>query len=292
MTFHIAGVVPVNGQPLDFGFPWHDCLQPIAKNFLAVERAVLECAYAGCNTIWIICPPNMQPLIRYRLGDFIEDPKVYNEKMHDTWSKNKQRPIYYVPGSPKDQNERDSLVWNIIYGCKKIQNISQNIAKWLVPIKYYISFPYGVHPPSFIADYRSELEKNKRTLLTLNNKSIKNGDFISACIDQKDIKYLYNTFRSKSVNEWVACNNPNNKMGLARLPLEQRYTGRFLTLKDIFENIDLTDSQDSVNLEVPWHYNINTWEGLCLFLGSPHHLEIERPNNKILNITEMPRVFK
>ena len=28
-SFHLAGIVPVAGQKLDFDFPWHDCLQPI-----------------------------------------------------------------------------------------------------------------------------------------------------------------------------------------------------------------------------------------------------------------------
>ena len=54
-SFHLAGIVPIAGQKLDFDFPWHDCLQPINKNYLAAERAVLECAYAGCETIWMIC---------------------------------------------------------------------------------------------------------------------------------------------------------------------------------------------------------------------------------------------
>ena len=73
-AFHLAGIVPVAGKALDFNFPWHDCLQPIAQNYLAVERAVVECAYAGCETIWIVCHDDMQPLIRYRLGEYIQDP--------------------------------------------------------------------------------------------------------------------------------------------------------------------------------------------------------------------------
>ena len=35
-SFHLAGIVPVAGQKLDFNFPWHDCLQPINKDYLAV----------------------------------------------------------------------------------------------------------------------------------------------------------------------------------------------------------------------------------------------------------------
>ena len=26
--FNLAGIIPVAGQPLDFNFPWHDCLVP------------------------------------------------------------------------------------------------------------------------------------------------------------------------------------------------------------------------------------------------------------------------
>ena len=58
-AFHLAGIVPVSGQPLDYDLPWHDCLQPISQNFLAVERAVLECATAGCER-------PTEPLIRKR----------------------------------------------------------------------------------------------------------------------------------------------------------------------------------------------------------------------------------
>ena len=50
-SFHLAGIVPVAGQDLGFGFPWHDSLMPIAQDYLAVEHAVLSCAYAGCETI-------------------------------------------------------------------------------------------------------------------------------------------------------------------------------------------------------------------------------------------------
>ena len=79
---HLAGIIPVAGQPLDFNFPWHDCLQPIGKNYLAIERSALECAFAGCDTIWIACNDDMQPLIKSRIGDYVQDP-VYIFREHD-----------------------------------------------------------------------------------------------------------------------------------------------------------------------------------------------------------------
>jgi hypothetical protein len=37
--FHLAGIVPVASQALDFDFPWHDSCMPISQNYLAIERA-------------------------------------------------------------------------------------------------------------------------------------------------------------------------------------------------------------------------------------------------------------
>jgi hypothetical protein len=42
---HVAGIIPVAGLKSDFDLPWHPSLMPIAPNYLAVERAVAECAY-------------------------------------------------------------------------------------------------------------------------------------------------------------------------------------------------------------------------------------------------------
>ena len=72
--FHLAGVVPIAGPPMGLNFPWHDCCMPIAQNYLAIERAVVECAYAGCETIWIVCNDDVHPLVRHRLGEYINDP--------------------------------------------------------------------------------------------------------------------------------------------------------------------------------------------------------------------------
>ena len=41
-AFHLAGIVPVAGQSLDFDMPWHDSMMPIARDYLAEERPVLE----------------------------------------------------------------------------------------------------------------------------------------------------------------------------------------------------------------------------------------------------------
>ena len=69
MKKHVAGIIPVAGLKSDFDLPWHPSLMPIAPNYLAVERAVAECAYAGCNTIWVVCNDDVTPLVRHQVGE-------------------------------------------------------------------------------------------------------------------------------------------------------------------------------------------------------------------------------
>ena len=65
---NVAGVIPLVGWSNSFDFPWPDYLQPIRQGMLAVERSVYECAYAGCDSIWIVCGEDVAPIVKKRLG--------------------------------------------------------------------------------------------------------------------------------------------------------------------------------------------------------------------------------
>ena len=54
-NFHLAGIIPVAGQPLDFDMPYPDVLLPVYRDYTIIEAAVVEAAHAGCDTIWIVC---------------------------------------------------------------------------------------------------------------------------------------------------------------------------------------------------------------------------------------------
>jgi hypothetical protein len=158
-SFHLAGIIPTAGQPLDFNFPWHDSMQPIAPDYLAVERAVVECAYAGCETIWIVCHNEMQPLIKHRIGDYIQDPTRYYNKYENIPSDlEKPIPIYYVPIHPKDRDKRDCLGWGVLHGALSAYWLSKKISKWVIPDKYYVAFPYGVYQPWVVKENRKPLK--------------------------------------------------------------------------------------------------------------------------------------
>jgi hypothetical protein len=71
---HLAGIIPVVQNTLNFEMPWHDCMMPIAPDYMALEHSVYECAMAGCHTIWIVAAEDVSPLARKRIGDFVQDP--------------------------------------------------------------------------------------------------------------------------------------------------------------------------------------------------------------------------
>ena len=60
---NVAGVIPLTGWNNSFDLPWPDYLQPLREGFLAIERSVYECAYAGCDSIWVVCGDDVAPIV-------------------------------------------------------------------------------------------------------------------------------------------------------------------------------------------------------------------------------------
>ena len=287
-AYHVAGIIPVNSQPMDFQFPWHDCLTPIAPNFLSIERAILECATAGCETIWIACPYGIQPLLRKRIGDTVEDPTWYRRSKYIKFKEKckKDIPIYYIPVHPKDQDKRDSIVWNMLYACSWVDKLSSWLSKWARPEKYYICFPNAVLPSQFVRKYRHDIAKKRRFLISHQGRTILDGEYLSGTFTFEDIKFLLKEFKRQATGLW----DPNSpkRDGLyptERLPLENRYSGRFLTIADIFSK--LPQEEDTKIMNIEWYYDISCWKKLKIYLSSEHSDKMKRPYRKLLKHTTL-----
>ena len=290
-SFHLAGIVPVSGQPLDYNLPWHDCLQPIAQNFLAIERAVLECATAGCETIWVVCPSKMQPLIKYRLGEMVEDP-VWVGRKHDYFPSESKKavPIFYVEVHPKDQDKKESLVWSIIYGGKVATKVCGQLSKWVQPDKFYVAFPYGVFPSQKIRPWRETISTPGNFLLTTTEgNSLIDNEFIGFSFDANELTRFSQLFWRKATGEWDS-NSPlrDGKYPTEKIPYEDRYSGRWFDLKDIFGAIDT--ERDTTWVEMEWFYDISTWEGYCKYLGSEDRKKMRRPKTDMLKYRSWNKV--
>ena len=266
-SFHLAGIVPAAGQKLDFNFPWHDSLQPIGSNYLAVERAVLECAYAGCETIWVVCHDDMQPLIKHRLGDYILDPVFLQRKRFDSAGEAYEIPIYYVPIHPKDRDKRDCLGWSVLYGALTAYWLSKTISKWVIPDRFYAAFPYGLYDPALVQPFRKNISSKSPFYVSWCGKNVKDNEYLGFTFDGDDFKKCRKFLRKEGTGEFAGFN-------MDRIPIEERWSARFFELDKVFNCVKMEGANV---LEASWYHNISSWTGLCNFLGSEDRKKLDKP---------------
>lgn len=277
--FHLAGIVPIACQPMDFKMPWHDSLMPIAPNYLAFERSVYECATVGCETIWIVAHRDVTPLLRHRLGDWIYDPTI-NPKIKAKYVKYptqhlKQIPIYYVPIHPKDRDVRDGLIWSIFYGVKKAYHISYHFSKWVTPNRYYVSFPYSTYSVSGLKERRMEISSNKSFFIeTPDGKTIKDGTLCGFSMSSEEYSAYLKNFRSHEKLYWKNGEWKNGKIVGEKLDVKERYTGRFIKPEQVFCSANI----EGANIhKLKWYYQIDNWQEYSKYIGSANSKRIKRP---------------
>lgn len=256
-AFHLAGIVPVAGQSLGFDFPWHDSLMPIAEGYLAAERAVLECAWAGAETIWIVCHSNTQPLIKERIGEWIYDPSSLLEVGIFSSQRRRRIPIYYVPIHPKDRDRRDCLGWSVLYGALSAYHISKRMSKWLIPDKFYCAFPYGIYNPEVVKIFRRKISSKSTFCLTYNDESVITGEYLGFTFDGDDFKRC----RRKVRREGTVVYDKSGEL----VPIEKRWSARNFSLDKVFSDV-IIDTESRV--EVPSYYRADSWSGLLQYYSS------------------------
>jgi len=273
-SFHLAGVVPVAGQPLDFNFPWHDSLQPVGKDYLAVERAVWECACAGCETIWIVCHDDMQPLIKYRLGEHIYDPVDYIKR--DIYKK-RVITIYYVPVHHKDRDKRDCLGWSALYGALTAYWLSRTISQWVIPDRFYVAFPYGIYDPEIVKKHRLAISSKRPFFISSDGKTVKDNEYLGFTFDGEDFKECRRIIRKEGTGQYSSEDMRH------RIPIEKRWSARSFSLDKIFQPVNM-DGASVINAD--WYYNIDSWDGFCTFLGSDERKKLQKPEKKLFDYHE------
>lgn len=255
---HLAGIVPIGGQPLDFNMPWHDSLIPIAQNYLAVERAVFQCVLAGCETVWVVGHRGSQPLIRKRIGDIIIDP-VGLSINPSSYKRVKEVSIYYVPIHPKDRAKRDSLGWSVLYGADSAFRISRFISKWIAPERFFCSFPYGLTSDESLRNNRLLLSSSNKVIYTYNGKTVKDNLHLPFTFDAADFFRCRDIVIHKQAEEWG-----------------YNISTRNYDLATVFKGIDISSSQ---MVELPWFYDISSWDGYKKYISSQESVIFTKPVN-------------
>ena len=67
---NLVGIIPIAGhEEYDFEQPWPNCMMPIGPSYSLLEASIVECAYAGCKSIWIVVNDDIGPLLRKTVVD-------------------------------------------------------------------------------------------------------------------------------------------------------------------------------------------------------------------------------
>lgn len=251
---HLAGIVPIGGQKLDFNMPWQDSLMPIAQNYLAIERAVYQCVLAGCETVWIVGHMGTQPLIRKRVGDLIVDPVSLNTKFQDNIRR--EISIYYVPIHPRDRAKRDSLGWSVLHGADNAFRVSRFISKWIAPEKFFCSFPYGIVSDESLRENRFLISSKNKVVYSYNNKTVKDNLHLPFTFDADDYFRCRDIVIKKQATDWENIN------------------ARHYDLAAVFSGLNI---QNSNRIELPWFHDISSWEGYKKYLSSEQSTLYSKP---------------
>ena len=261
-TAHLAGIIPVNTDRSKFKMDWHDCLMPIAPGYTAIEHSVFECAMAGCHTIWISAAEDVTPLIRRRIGDYVQDPVFLGRKNKYPSKDRRPIPVFYIPVI----DNQELVSWSIISGAKTATEISESISKWLTPEKFYVSFPSGIYDAKVLRQHRGSIISEDNILLSANNLTIRDGSYLGFTFGSEDL---------------IACEKVFEEIHNNNLFEDQK--NEDFSLDRIFSGVILEESEQ---VELPFYYSIEDWEGYCNYLSSTYSKELKHPGKLVISYRE------
>ena len=274
----MAGIVPVANIKTDHENVMPEVLLTIDNGLSAIQKSVYECALAGCSTIWIVANDDLAPIIRHTVGDWIYDPVYFNRMSKFASQERKEIPIYYVPIHPKDRDRRDSYGWSALYGQYMAYHTSFRISRWLIPDKYYVSFPLGLFDFSVIRENRKLIrDKKSNFFFTFNNKNIKNDLPLSFTMFGEDFKKCRRHINQETTREFLPPLH-NQPFPSEKLPLKERWTARHFPLSVVFHSV--TMNQKTTKIDVPWFYDAHQWSGYLEYITSNNNLE--RPYRELI----------
>ena len=266
----MAGIIPVANLETDFNVELPEVMMPINAAFTAIQKSVYECALVGCQTIWIVANNDMAPIIRKTIGEWTHDPVYYSTMSKYPADSRREIPIYYVPIHPKDRNKRDAYGWSILYGAYSAWLVAAKISKWVLPEKFYVSFPLSVYDLSFLRTHRLEIASRDRNFfLSYQDKTIKDDLPIAFTFNGDDFKACRNYINQTTSREYLP-RSPGQVFPTQRLPFAERWSARQYPLNKIFKKVS---EKNKIQKDVEWYYDISKWESYCSYLGSKKLIE-------------------
>jgi hypothetical protein len=148
--------------------------------------------------------------------------------------------------------------------------VANKISKWLVPEKYFVSFPMSAHDIYSLREYRREIANPKvNFFLTYNDKNVKGQLPLSFTMTGEDFIQCRRKINQLTTREFLPP-SPGEKYPSKRLPLAERWSAKNFNFNQVFSEVNEIDSH---SVELEWAYDMSTWEGYRAFLGSEKVIE-------------------
>jgi len=194
----------------------------------------------------------------------------------------KRIPIFWTPIHPKDRDKRDCLSWSVIHGSLTSLKITSQISKWVIPDKYYVSFPYGLFDPREIWKSRKKI-RSPQNFYTLHvGKSVEDNLYLSFTYGKEEFVHYRRNVR-KGTGRYTSQEVDDRGIPRHQLPLEERWSARFFELKDVFCGVDMSEAN---SLELRTFYNIGSWKEYLQFMASDYVKTIVRPKKNFFSYKE------
>jgi len=260
---------------------------PADNQFTALHRAVLECAAAGCESIWINCNNDKVKLIRHTIGEYVEDPVYYSRHYAKFPSELKKYiPIFYCPNHPNDIDKRDSYGWGIINAAMNANRSASKISRHLIPNKFYVAFPFGIYNPWLVQKHRRIIASSQNFYLSWNDKTVKDGEYLGFTFDQEDLKAFKEHIRKTNTPAYKALSEfKSGGKWMQRQPANERYSARFFTIDKIVKTYII---EGAYRGELDWYYRIDEWDKYREFLASDK--SVKMPKRKIFHMRSLGKM--
>jgi len=153
--------------------------------------------------------------------------------------------------------------------------LARTITSWVVPDKYFVSFPYGIVPRQTIYEQRHLISSPKNYYMEHEGKTVRDGEYLPFTFDKDDfIKFRRVIRKGTGVYTNASFNEETRRMTQDILPLEQRYSARHFSLDKVFGCATLEGNNVG---QTPWYCRIDTWNNYLKYMANEKAYKSIRP---------------
>ena len=139
------------------------------------------------------------------------------------------------------------------------------MSQWVLPTKYYVSFPYGVYDPDILRAHKDAIRGRDSFFLSYEGKTVRDNMYLGFTFNPEDWPRFKHHVKDQ-------CTGRSRST-----PISERWSSKNFTLDKIFD-LDVISIDKKV--DVPEYYDLNTWENLQAYYRS--EMKIPRPTKQFM----------